>query len=56
LLLPGADPGCSTCWCTSRVDDTHPECKAKIKEWFEAREVLITFGLKLDRSDLAKMR
>jgi hypothetical protein len=50
------DPGCSHCWLSSRVDNTHPECQVKIKEWFDAKEALITFGLKSGRSDLAKTR
>lgn len=51
-----SDPGCGHCWLSSKIGGTHPECQAKIKEWFDAREALITFGLKLDRSALAAMR
>ncbi|MFA5766946.1 MAG: hypothetical protein WC919_03420 [Candidatus Paceibacterota bacterium] len=56
FMAARADPGCSHCWISSKISGTHPECQTKIKEWFDAREALITFGLKLDRSDLAKMR
>jgi len=50
------DPGCSSCWLSSKIEGTHPECQIKIKEWFDAKEALITFGLRLGRSDLAKMQ
>ena len=46
------DPGCSHCWVSSRVIKTHLDCQAKIREWFDAREALIAFGLKLGRSAL----
>lgn len=35
-----ADKGCRSCWLSSRIDKQHPECQAKIKEWFAAREAL----------------
>jgi len=40
------DPGCSKCWLSSGPD-IHQECRTKIKEWFDAKEALIAFGLTL---------
>lgn len=51
-----ADPGCGKCWVSSKIGCNHPECNVKIKEWFDAREALITYGLQLDRSALAAVR
>lgn len=51
-----ADPGCNMCWVSSKIGCNHLECNLKIKEWFDAREALITFGLKLDRTALTSVR
>jgi hypothetical protein len=50
------DPGCNECWVSSKISCNHPECNLKIKEWFDAREALITFGLQLDRTVLSSVR
>lgn len=40
-----ADRGCTKCWLSSGRQ--HDECRVKIKRWFEGRDALIAYGLKL---------
>ena len=36
-----SDPGCSACWLSGSKDTWHPDCRKKIKEWFDARDDLV---------------
>ena len=38
------DNPCDRCWIESNKSKMHPDCLAKIEEWFRAREVLIQFA------------
>jgi hypothetical protein len=38
------DRGCSGCWLSS-AGPSHPECAAKIDEWFTSRRLLVQYGL-----------
>jgi len=41
------DRGCSSCWVSSRNTDMHAVCKEKIDRYFEARRLLVKYGLEL---------
>lgn len=38
-----ADKGCPSCWVSSRIQKSHPECQFKISEWFGYREALLLY-------------
>jgi hypothetical protein len=40
------DRGCSSCRYAA-CGAIHPECDTKIKRWFQARDALVEYGLKL---------
>lgn len=40
--------GCDACWLASWRPKDHPECQAKIDEYFSARQALEEYGLKSD--------
>ena len=44
------DSGCSQCWYSSRHNLNHPDCQAKIQEYFLAREHLEQFALQQSKS------
>ena len=46
-----ADKGCFDCWVTSRVEQRHTACSAKIAHWFDSRDALIKYGQHLLNSD-----